>query len=66
MHIMTENGWKQLTPTSCIPPKHVPTLCEALGIDSKRNYVKDMIDYANSKGYYYTYHMNGTATLREH
>lgn len=63
MHIMTKNGWKQLSPRNYTLPGHTPSMLEREGIDMKYNGVKAMADYANKfgNGVYFTYNADGTS-----
>lgn len=61
MHIMTKDGWKQLSPREFALPGHTPTLLERMGITPQYDPHKAMVDYCNGKGIgvYFTYHHNG-------
>jgi hypothetical protein len=61
MHIMTKDGWKQLSPQAITPAGHTPSLLEREGIDAKYDGVKAMAAYASAfgNGVYFTYQPNG-------
>lgn len=63
MHVMTKDGWKQLSPRTIIAPGHTPTLLEREGITLDYDAVKAMAAYANTfgNGVYFTYADDGTA-----
>jgi len=62
MHIMTKDGWKQLSPRECTAPGHTPTLLEREGIPPGYEPTKAMAEYANAfgNGVYFEYFANGT------
>ncbi len=62
MHIMTTDGWKQLSPREFIKPGHTPSMLERMGIDENYNAIKAMAEYARGdrKGAYFTYCDDGT------
>lgn len=63
MHIMTKDGWKQLSPRTYALPIHVPSMLEQMGIDDKYNGVKAMSAYCEmfGNGVYFTYKPDGTS-----
>lgn len=63
MHIMTKDGWKQLSPKVFSLPGHTPSMLEREGITDKYDGVKAMSAYANTfgNGVYFTYRDDGTS-----
>lgn len=62
MHIMTKDGWRQMTPETFRLPGHVPSLLEREGITKDYNGVKAFADYANQYGnaVYFTFYADGS------
>lgn len=62
MHIMTKDGWKQLSPSKYEPSGRTPSLLERMGITTEYDGIAAMADYANGegKGVYFTYNRDGT------
>lgn len=50
MHIMTKDGWKQLSPREFAKEGHTPTLLERMGITPEYNGAKAMADYGDVWG----------------
>lgn len=63
MHIMTKDGWKQLSPQAFTPTGHTPSMLEREGITPEYDGVKAIAAYCRAfgNGVYFTYRDDGTS-----